>query len=171
METKETLLRDRRALGVVIARMQVPYLTKSHETLIQTCLSRHDRSILFLGVSPSTTAKDPFPYLFRKEMIEKYTVRFTVLPLPDHTDNAIWVDTLDRMVKAQLVQGESAVLYGGRDSFIPYYKEQNGAFECVELAPTDYDSGTESRRLAAIKLPTYSHEAANAILWTLNQIS
>jgi hypothetical protein len=42
-------------------------------------------------------------------------------------------------------------------------------FDCVELSQTDYDSGTQLRELSAIKLPEYNVEAAQAILWALNQ--
>jgi hypothetical protein len=77
---------------------------------------------------------------------------------------------LDSIITSFLAYDESAVLYGGRDSFIPFYTKEKGKFECVELAPTDYDSGTELRTLKSIELPSYSPEAATAILWTLRQV-
>jgi len=92
------------------------------------------------------------------------------MPLPDRSDNKVWVDSLDSLVMSQLAAAENAVLYGGRDSFIPYYKRDKGIFETVELKAEDYDSGTAQRELAAIPLPQYSEEAAKAILWTLNQM-
>ena len=95
---------------------------------------------------------------------------FNIIPLPDSKDdNAAWVKQLDTFTSAFLSLDETAVLYGGRDSFIPYYKKDNGKYDCVELAPNDYDSGTDLRLLESIKLPRYTRESAQAILWTLRQ--
>lgn len=174
---KETLLKDRRALGVVIARMQVPELTTSHKNLLLSCTNRHDRSVIFLGTTDLISSKNPYPFLFRQQMIRQWervardiNLNASILPLPDNQDNKLWVYTLDSFIKALIVNGESAVLYGGRDSFIPYYKRDGGVFETVELKPEDYDSGTDQRNLAAIPLPEYSLPAAKAILWTINQL-
>lgn len=175
MEDTQTLLKDRRALGVIVARMQVPMLTTSHIGMLLTCIERHDRSVIFLGTAEGMSKSNPYPFLFRRQMIKQFLsvykhTKVAIIPLPDHADNKAWVQTLDAMIRAQIVLGESAVLYGGRDSFIPYYKKDEGRFECIELSPNDYDSGTALRELAAIPLPVYSVEAANAILWTINQL-
>jgi hypothetical protein len=174
------LLKEKKGVGVIICRMQVPYLTESHTKLIQTVCERHKRVIIFLGTTNQIIdPKNPFPFEFRKQMIlntpcpdaflQADTV--SIVPLPDQDDNAQWVNNLDSMVKSFLAFDEEAILYGGRDSFIPWYKKDNGKFSCVELAPDDYDSGTELRNLTAIEQPKYSVEAASAILWTLRQMT
>lgn len=175
---KKTLLKDKRALGVIVARMQVPNLTHSHRALLASCFDRHDRSVVFLGTGTGMSADNPYPFLFRKQMIEAYLSlcantdwSVSIMPLPDNLDNKMWVFTLDSLIDAQIVGGESAVLYGGRESFIPYYKKDGGLFETIQLAPQDYDSGTQLRLLSSVNLPTYSVEAAQAILWTINQLN
>ena len=170
-----SLLKEKKGIGVIIARMQVPYLTESHKATINTVLDRHKRVIIFLGVSQdSMDFKNPYPFDFRKEMI-RYTFgnnkNINILPLPDKkNDNKGWVDMLDSFIDSMLSVGEEAILYGGRDSFIPYYKKDNGKHQCVELAPKDYDSGTELREMVAMDMPDYTPESAQAILWTIKQL-
>lgn len=168
------LLKEKTAVGVIVCRMQVPYLTDSHKSLVMTVMDKHQRMIIFLGATNKPlNSRNPYPFEFRKEMITSmfgsYMHKMTIVPLPDQDDNKRWVDNLDGLIGAFLTADESAILYGGRDSFIPYYKQDNGKYDTVELAPTDYDSGTELRMLASIQMPSYSKETARAILWTLKQ--
>lgn len=155
--------------------MQVPFLTDSHQSLIRTVCSRHRRVVIFLGTTGKLIdEKNPFPFEFRKQMIESTDYSGSIfdgslpviVPLPDMEDNDEWVKNLDMLVNAFLSKEEDAILYGGRSSFIEYY---NGKYKTSELAPNDYDSGTQLRELASIDLPRYSPEAASAILWTLRQ--
>ncbi len=178
-----SFLKEKKGIGVIICRMQVPKLTESHKKMILTVCERHQRVVIFLGTTNKPIdKKNPFPFEFRKEMILEtgfpissiesfYPANFNILPLPDNRrNNKKWVNNLDTMIQSFLSAKEEAILYGGRDSFIPYYQKDGGKFECSELAAEDYDSGTELRALAAIKLPKYSEEVANSILWSLNQI-
>ena len=175
------LLKDKTSVGVIICRMQVPYLTESHKATINTVLDRHDRVVIFLGVgNEPISLKNPYTFYFRKQMIagtfaeqlSEGGLELNIIPLPDMPDdNAAWVKQLDNLVGCFLSANETARLYGGRDSFIPYYVKDNGKFECTELAPNDYDSGTELRQLEAIKQPVYSRETSQAILWAINQIT
>jgi hypothetical protein len=168
------ILKDIESVGVIIARMQVPYLTESHKATINTVLERHNRVIIFLGTNDEINFKNAYPFDFRKEMIMETFAEHTnidILPLPDQKDdNAAWVRTLDLFVNAFLFNGEGAILYGGRDSFIPYYEKETGKYKCVELAAKDYDSGTELRELVSNEMPRYSVGAAKAILWAFKQI-
>ncbi len=167
------LLREKKDVGVIVCRMQVPYLTESHKAIINTVLQRHPRVVICLGTTNKLIdEKNPFPFLFRKSMIEQtfFGENLTIVPLADNPNNKMWVNTLDTMISAFLNKDEEAVLYGGRDSFIPYYKKDKGKFKFVELAPTDYDSGTQLRELMSLNLPDYSVDAANAIIWTLRQL-
>lgn len=169
------LLKERKGVGVIIARMQVPYLTESHKATINTVLDRHKRIIIFLGVSQDPMDfKNPYPFDFRKEMIY-YTFgnnkNINILPLPDKKeDNKSWVDMLDSIISSMLSVWEDAILYGGRDSFIPYYKKEIGKYQCVELAPKDYDSGTELREMVSMDMPEYTPESAQAIIWAIKQL-
>jgi hypothetical protein len=168
------ILKDVENVGVIIARMQVPFLTESHKATINTVLERHNRVIIFLGTNDNFEFKNPYPFDFRKEMILetfKGVTNINVIPLPDQKDNnSEWVRILDMFVNAFLVKNEKAILYGGRDSFIPYYEKEKGKYKCVELAAKDSDSGTELRNLSSQQIPKYSVDAANAILWTLKRM-
>ena len=170
------LLKEKQGIGVIICRMQVPYLTDSHKAMIETVLNRHRRVIIFLATTNKPVdPKNPFPFEFRKKMILSTfedNDDINIVPLPDQKDdNAGWVRTLDQFIQTFLAYEEEPVLYGGRDSFIPYYQDDNGKFKCVELSPNDYDSGTDLRHLISIEQPQYSKEAAAAILWTLRQVT
>lgn len=170
-----SLLKERKGVGIIIARMQVPYLTESHKAIINTVLERHKRVIIFLGVSEKPMDFDnPFPFDFRKEMLHQTFGRdksIHIVPLPDkRNDNKGWVEALDSLIGAFLTKGEDAILYGGRDSFIPYYQKDNGKYQCVELAQKDYDSGTQLRDLIAVEMPEYTPASAQAILWTIKQL-
>lgn len=168
------LLKEKKGIGVIVCRMQVPYLTDSHQAIVKTALERHSRVVIFLGTTNDVIdEKNPYPFEFRKKMIEKTfgSRQITIIPLPDiKDDNKMWVTILDSFISAFLGNDEEAILYGGRDSFIPFYKKENGKFDTIELAPTDYDSGTELRALNSINLPEYSVDVASTILWTIRQL-
>lgn len=168
------LFKDSTTLGVIISRMQVPYLTDSHINMIKTVQNRHSKILILLGVTQDSKIdiKNPFSFLFRKQMIQAHLRDSDIImPLQDMIDNNAWVATVDMLIKANLFVGETATLYGGRDSFIPYYKSSAGRFEVVELLPEDNDSGTELRNLAAIELPKYSLEVAKSMIYTINKMT
>lgn len=172
-----SLLKEKYGIGIIVCRMQVPYLTASHIALIKTVFDRHQRIIIFLGTTNKPMdEKNPFPFEFRKQMLMQTiktlgsTGELTIVPLPDCEDNPLWVKFLDNMISSFLAHDEDAYLYGGRESFIPFYEKDNGKFECRELEPGDYDSGTELRQLVSKDQPKYSYDAACAILWAMRQL-
>ena len=170
----DNFMKEKKGLGVLICRMQVPILTESHKSMVNTVRSRHNRVVIFLGTTNKIIDfKNPYPFEFRKKMLERTFCNMenvTILPIPDNDDNPLWVKILDSFIGSFLAFDENAVLYGGRDSFISFYKKEKGTFECIELTPNDYDSGTELRELNSVKLPEYTPESANAILWTMRQL-
>ena len=165
------LFKDNNRLGVIISRMQVPYLTESHINMIQTVQERHSKLLILLGVSDKVEFKDPFSFLFRAQMLEPYLRDFDIcMPVKDNRENnKEWVKLVDLLVSSNLYNNETPILYGGRDSFIPSYKQGNGIYPTIELLPEDNDSGTELRNLAANKIPQYSREVAEGILYTMYQ--
>lgn len=167
-----TLFKNRTSIGTIIARMQVPYLTESHRNMIKTIQNRHQRVVILLGVSTEVSKSNIFPFGFRRQMIlPLLRVHDVILPLLDSKDdNKVWVERVDNLISALLSPSESAILYGGRDSFIPYYKKDGGVFETQELLPEDNDSGTELRSIASTKPPIYSKETAEAMLWQYEQL-
>ena len=169
---KNRLFKDNITVGVIICRMQVPYLTDSHIEMIETVKSRHSKLLILLGVSNEINNKNPLSFDFRKQMISKHLdINDAIMPIRDNIDgNKEWVKNVDTLVSSFLDVNETAILYGGRDSFIPFYKKDDGIFKTQELLPNDNDSGTELRNISAIKLPKYSEEVANAIIHTVNKM-
>jgi bifunctional NMN adenylyltransferase/nudix hydrolase len=165
---EKTLLKNNQELGVIICRMQVPFLTDSHRKMIETVQQRHQRVLILLGVARDAliTEHNPFPYDFRKQMVQQYLRKHDdIQGLLDNPSDTQWVEWLDYTVQTYLFPGETAVLYGGRDSFIPFYIKEKGKFATIELAPEENDSGTALREVKATLPPIYSPETACAILW------
>ena len=73
--------------GVVIGRFQTPELHSEHIKLIQYVLDRHEKVILFLGVSPTlANKKHPMDFITRKYMIEEQfgISKLIIMPLSDN---------------------------------------------------------------------------------------
>lgn len=166
------LFKDATSLGVIVSRMQVPYLTESHINMIKTVQARHNKIAILLGVrSIAIDDKNPYPVDFRKQMINEHLrCSDIILPLQDHFEDKVWVERVDMLVESLLNKGESAIIYGGSDCFIPFYTNNKGQVQCIELLPEDNDSGTELRNIASKKIPTYSREVAEALLYYYNLI-
>ncbi len=136
------------SVGVIVCRLQVPYLTEAHKELIQTVLDKHPKTLIFLGLSSIRgTINDPLDFQPRKQMVleefpqTKYP-NLHVAYIKDNRSDVAWSKNLDTLIRDQLSPNDSAVLYGSRDSFIPYYK---GTFATIELEATRDVSGSELR--------------------------
>lgn len=132
-------------VGIIVGRFQVPELHRAHCDLIQTVLDRHSKVVIFLGVSPcKTTANNPLDFETRKQMILKVFPTVNVLYIRDVGSDGVWSANLDNSIKDVIGPNQSAILYGGRTSFIPYYK---GKYLTCELEPDVYVSGSEIRKV------------------------
>ena len=154
--------------GVIIGRFQTPELHSEHIKLIQYVLDRHEKVILFLGVS-STLAnkKHPMDFITRKYMIEEQfgISKLIIMPLSDNKSDEIWSKQLDSKIKEVFPLG-SVTIYGSRDSFIPYYK---GINKTLELQPDVFVSATDIRELASKKVISSSEFRAGIIYSVYNQ--
>ncbi len=168
-----TMFKDANITGVIISRIQVQYLTDSHVRLIKSIQDRHNKLLILLGVTDKINPKNPLSFDIRRQMIAPLLrVNDMIMPIKDvQDDNPQWVKNVDNLVDSTLYVNESAMLYGGRDSFIPYYRKDNGKYPTQELLPEDNDSGTELRNLATTKIPVYSRAVAEAIIYTVNNMS
>lgn len=128
--------------GVIIARFQVHELHEAHKGLIDKVKENHKKIIIFLGVAViQNTKNNPLDFATRKAMIQEYIPNAVILPIKDNRSNAIWSSSLDSNIS--MIFGESkALLYGSRDSFIPYYE---GRYKTTELTTDTFVSGTEIR--------------------------
>jgi len=119
--------------------------------MINEVVSRHEKVILFLGVSPTlSTKRNPLDFLSRKVMFEEeYGNKISVvLPLHDKKSDIVWSNQVDTKIREVTPLG-SVVLYGSRDSFIPHYK---GRFDVIELVPASMVSATEIRNAVSKKI-------------------
>ena len=130
-------------IGVIIGRFQIHELHDAHKEMIDEVLSRHDKVIMFLGVSPTlSTKRNPLDFRSRKVMIEEaYNKDMIILPIYDKKSDEVWSKIVDEKIKEVEPIG-SVVLYGSRDSFIPHYV---GKHDTVELKPSTMVSASDIR--------------------------
>lgn len=157
-------------VGVIIGRFQTPNLHSEHIKLIEFVLNKHDKVIIFLGVSPTLgNKKHPMDFLTRKLMLEeqfKFDQRIAaILPLKDQKSNSVWSSKLDEKVR-DVFNMESVTLYGSKDSFIPYYE---GKFKTCELEPDNYVSATDIRESVSKKVISSPEFRSGVIYSVYNQ--
>lgn len=137
-------VKEKYDVGVIVARFQVHKLHQGHHDLINTVLANHDKVLLFLGNSPvKSTKNNPLDFQSRKQMVLGEYPQLDVSYINDDQTDQAWSDRLDEMVSDQLTASQTAVLYGGRDSFARRY---HGELPIVEFEPEVWYSGTETRK-------------------------
>ena len=143
MEAKSNINPADYEIGVVVARFQVHKLHDGQKNLLDMVYKNHKKVIIFLGVSViAGTKNNPLDFASRKAMIQEAYPKAVVLPLKDNRSDAKWSQVLDAEIKTPY--GDlSAVLYGSRDSFIPYYSGKNPV---IEYTTDVFYSGTEVRK-------------------------
>lgn len=130
-------------VGIIVGRFQIHALSEGHVELIQEACDRHYKVIIFLGLSPVRgTTRNPLDFEARKQMILERFPDVSVLYIKDESSNEVWSKSLDDKVTDLLSPTQTAVLYGSRDSFIPFY---SGKYPTCELEPTVFTSATEVR--------------------------
>ncbi|NMM49904.1 NUDIX domain-containing protein [Marinigracilibium pacificum] len=128
--------------AVIIARFQSPYLHDGHTTLIEKVKSAHSKLVIILGVAPVCgSRRNPLDYHSREKMIKSIYPDIVVLPLRDQPNDQNWSELLDELLSTTFPT-EQFLLYGSRDSFIPYY---SGRFETIELPEHGKINATELR--------------------------
>ena len=128
-------------IGVIIARFQTPYLHAGHINLIEQVIAKHKRTAIVLGVSPVKGKRNPYDYYTREKMLKAVFPDVVVLPLRDQAQDNVWSEQLDALI-GDTFQGPDVVLYGSRDSFIPYYI---GRYATEELAQEGDHNATALR--------------------------
>lgn len=135
--------------GVIVARFQSPYLHQGHRTLIDDISSSHNKIVSVVGITAIKGSKrNPFDFYTREKMLRQYLPDMVVLPLSDHPSDEVWSKNLDNLLLSAFPH-EHFVLYGSRDSFIPYY---TGKLEVKELPPAGQYSSTTIRQEEADKV-------------------
>lgn len=157
-------------IGALVGRFQVHELHEAHKYLIDQVAENHKKVILFLGVPKVVgTKKNPLDFDSRKRMIQHHYPNIVILALPDFGDDRRWSAELDKRVKEVYPIGD-VLLYGGRDSFIPYYKNGGGQFDCKELDEYGtFVSGTEVRKMVSEEVKDSADFRAGVIYQSYNQ--
>lgn len=138
-------------IGVIIGRFQLHELHDAHLEMVNEVIKRHEKTILFLGVSPTLcTQRNPLDFLSRKVMFEEMFGNqiSAIQPLHDKKSDYVWSAQVDSKIREICPLG-SVVLYGSRDSFIPHY---HGKFDVIELVPSSFVSATDIRKSVSKKV-------------------
>jgi bifunctional NMN adenylyltransferase/nudix hydrolase len=156
-------------IGVIIGRFQIHELHEAHKEMIDEVLSRHEKVIFFLGVSPTlSTKRNPLDFRSRKVMIEEtYNKDMIILPINDKKRDDIWSKQVDEKIREVEPVG-SVVLYGSRDSFIPHYE---GKFDTIELVPNSIVSASQVRREVSKKVERTKEFRAGVIYGAYNNFA
>jgi bifunctional NMN adenylyltransferase/nudix hydrolase len=135
-------MKDKADIGVIVGRFQIDTLHRGHIALLDYVTENHNKVIVFLGVAVGEHKEDQaLGYATREKMIKSAYPSVIVQPLQDKGDDRKWSEQLDSKIKEVYHHG-SVILYGGRDSFIPYYhgrhKTENlgNIIEDTELSAT-----------------------------------
>ena len=153
-------------IGVIVARFQVHQLHEGHVKLIDMVCSNHKKVIIFLGISViPNTKSNPLDFATRKIMIQEQYPDVIILPQKDQRSNEKWSQLLDAEIKVPFGD-RTALLYGSRDSFIPYY---SGKYAVTELVTDVFYSGTEARNKVSREILASSDFRAGVIHATYAQ--
>lgn len=138
-------------IGVIIGRFQIHELHEAHKDLFDKVIDRHQKVIVFLGVSPVLGSKrNPLDFPTRQQLIlSEYGSKIAaVLPIHDNRSDLAWSKEIDKRIR-EVFQIGDVTLYGSRDSFIPHYE---GQFKTHELETKIYLSGTDVRKNVSKKI-------------------
>lgn len=156
------------AIGVLIARFQVHELHEGHHYLIQQVMKNHKKTIIFLGVSHFVgTRKNPLDFDTRKKMIQSQYPEAVIVSIPDNQSNQKWTKEIDKRIREIYPHG-NPLLYGSRDSFIPYYIQNGGKFDTKELEPLGTYTGTDVRRIISEEVKNSSDFRCGVIYHAYN---
>ena len=163
MKTVEQAAAD---VGVIIGRWQVDSLHEAHTALIEEVRANHKKVIVFVGLSDILGGVvDPLDYPTRAAMLLHSYPEITVLPIKDTGCDKEWSKSLDAAIRTVAPIG-TAMLYGGRASFVRHYV---GQFPTVELDALHHPSGTAIRKEVGREVRASSDFRAGVIYSTFNQ--
>ncbi len=135
-------------LGLMVGRFQT--LHAGHIDMIETALKVSDKVGIFVGsAQESGTAKNPFSYELRKEMLERiFGERIIVKPLPDIGvgNNSRWGDYVLKMTRESFGRLPDVVVSGKESRRSTWYDGEDGENIAELLVPKRISiSATEMR--------------------------
>lgn len=118
-------LEEKDSVGVIIARLQTPYLHDGHIGLFDHVTNKHSNVIVFLGIAKiQNTNRNPLDFSTRKAMVQGCYPNVIVLPMDDNRSDEKWSANIDASIRSIFPESQ-AIIYGSRDSFIPHYHGSN----------------------------------------------
>jgi bifunctional NMN adenylyltransferase/nudix hydrolase len=140
-------------IGFVVGRFQAPYLHEGYLYLFKRVLEEADSFAIVLSKPPIPPSKrNPFTIEERQEFLKKqirenslYKNFAGFCKINDNRYDDVWSQELDDSILA-FCESHNAepILFGSRDSFIPYY---SGNIKVIEVEPlNDTSSSTEVRK-------------------------
>lgn len=152
-------------VGVIVARFQVAQLHEGHKELLDTIFKRHDKVIIFLGLSPGkSTMNNPLDFEARKQMLLDDYPEAIVMYVKDQNNDTVWSKILDERISDLVSPNQTVVLYGSRDSFIPHYE---GRYTTRELEQKVFVSGSDERKKISNKVRG-SEDFRKGVIWTVS---
>jgi bifunctional NMN adenylyltransferase/nudix hydrolase len=152
-------------VGVIIGRFQVHELHDAHRAMIQYVCDRHDKVLVVLGLSLLVgTQNNPLDLEARRQMIMEAFPQVNLAYIKDIPGNdRNWSKRLDNIVSDFLSPSQTAVLYGGRDSFMEHYL---GAYNALELVQDTWVSGSEIRKNIAKRSTKGTADFRAGAIWS-----
>ena len=152
------------AVGVIVARFQVPELHAGHQYLVGYVCERHQNVGIILGVAKShPTNRNPLSFEIREQMIRQtFPGRdFTILPsLSSPASYDMRSGHIDSLIK-EYFPNRQAIIYGSRESFIHTY---TGMFPVAEAPTVFLGSATEIRDKIAVR---HTPDFRAGIIWNV----
>lgn len=137
-------------VGVVIGRFQCHNLHEGHQFILDTAKAGCDKLCVLVGSGEGVPdERNPLDYKTREVMIKSAYPDADVFVLRNHPSDKVWSAVLDRFLQGHYPEMD-AVLYGSRDSFIPYY---SGSLEAHLVETTLAANATELRKVATETIP------------------
>ncbi len=160
--------------GVIIGRFQCHKLTDGHKELINYVISKSDKVLIFIGVSPlKPDIKNPLPFEMRKSMVsgfvpyrmlEQELIR--IIPIVDVFNIPRWSRILDYKIYQEITIDDEVILYGGRDSF-----NYVGSYQKRQIESTTDSSATELRnQILATDISSVGEEFRKGIIWATGKL-
>lgn len=160
-------VRKKADIGVIVGRFMCAELHEAHRDLIQSVLDRHERVIVFLGVSQlRNTMRNPLDFRHRIFVIQSMFPGVEVYPVEDRKCDFDWSRQLDANIRKLISPLQTVLLYGSRDSFLRVYQ---GSFPTQELESDVIVSASAQRKSIINNYPISKDFLAGYIAATGNR--
>lgn len=163
---------SKRELGVIVARLQSPFLTPAHQYLFGQVATRVNRILALLGVAPVPCLKrNPLEYAVRERMLRDWWDAsypsgpdLIIMPLYDSPTDEEWAMRVDASIAAANINGP-AILFSGPDGCGPTYQEAGGRWP-IEMLDA---AGSHASKIRANLVPRYSEDFRAGVIYGIER--